>query len=103
MANQPIKMTPCSSSRICSHGHDPATNTLALQFKRKNPDGGEPIGGQVYHYAGFTADDYKALTEAESLGKHFGTVINVKNDNGTLKYPFTKIEAEPENHGEPQP
>lgn len=81
-----IELCPCESSRITAHGHDPVTNTLALQFKSKNGP------GPVYHYSGFTADDYKAFTEAESLGRHFGTHINVKNEDGSLKYPFTKLE-----------
>lgn len=82
-----ITISPCESSRIAGHGHCAETNRLALQFKGKD---GKP--GPVYHYAGFTADDYKALCAAESIGKHFGSNINVRNDDGALKYPFTKID-----------
>lgn len=82
-----ITLCPCESSRIAAHGHDPVTNTLALQFKGKNGL------GPVYHYSGFGPEDYAAFTAAESLGRHFGTVISAKNDDGSLRFPFTKIEA----------
>jgi hypothetical protein len=81
-----INLCPCESSRIAAHGHDPETNTLALQFKNKNG------AGPVYHYAGFTASDYAAFTGAESLGRHFGTVISAKNEDGSFRFPYTKIE-----------
>lgn len=88
-----IAMCPCESSRIAAHGFDPATGVLALQFKKKGPDGAM-IPGNVYHYAGFSADDYKAFTESESLGKHFGQVISARDDEGNFRFPFTKIEPE---------
>jgi len=81
-----INLCPCESSRISAHGHDAATNTLALQFKGKNGP------GPVYHYSGFGVDDYAAFTGAESLGRHFGTVISAKNDDGSFRFPYTKIE-----------
>ena len=93
---KPITLTPCSSSRIHAHGHCPETNRLALQFKKKNPDGGDPIGGAVYHYTGFPADKYAELQAAESIGKFFGQVVNAKDDEGKLIYPFTKFEQEQE-------
>jgi len=83
-----IAMCECESSRIASHGHCPVTNTLALRFRTKHG------AGPLYHYSGFTAADYAAFTGAESLGKHFGQVINAKDDEGNLRFPFTKIEAE---------
>lgn len=81
-----IELCACESSRIAAHGHDPVTNTLALQFKGKNGV------GPVYHYDGFTAEDYKAFTGADSLGRHFGTVISAKNDDGSLRFPYQRIE-----------
>jgi hypothetical protein len=82
-----IELCPCESSRIAEHGHDAETNTLALRFKSKKGT------GPLYHYDNFTAADYEAFIGAESLGKHFGSVISAKNDDGSLRFPFTKIEA----------
>jgi len=82
-----IKLNPCTSSRIAMHGHCAETNRLAIQFKAKN---GAP--GPTYHYKGVTADDYAAFTGAESLGRHFGTVISAKNEDGSFRFPYTKIE-----------
>ena len=82
-----IKLCPCDSSRIAAHGYDPDTNTLALQFKGR---GGTP--GPVYHYDKVEPELYEDLKRAESLGKFFGERINVKDDAGALKYPFTRIE-----------
>jgi len=81
-----ITLAPCESSRIQAHGHCAETNTLALVFKSKDN------AGTTYHYSGFTADDYAALQVAESIGKHFGSHINIKDEDGNLKYPFTRIE-----------
>lgn len=84
-----IPLTACSSSRIAAHGHCPVTNTLALRFHGKEGP------GPIYHYAGFDAEAYKALTGAESIGKHFGQHIDVKDKDGKPRYPHTKIELEP--------
>lgn len=89
-----IGITPCESSRIFGHGYDQASRVLALQFKRKNPEGGDPLPGTVYHYAGVEPETYAELCCAESVGKFFGERINAKDDEGNLRYPFTKIEAE---------
>ena len=89
-----IPLTPCTSSRIAAHGYDQATNTLALQFKKKG-DNGEQVPGAVYQYANVEPELYRDLCAAESKGKFFGEHINIKVD-GKLKYPFTKIEAKTE-------
>lgn len=88
MAHPEIALTPCQSSRIAAHGFDAQTGTLALQFKAKSGE------GSVYHYAGVPADMYEELRAAESIGKFFGERINVKDENGALKYPHTKIVRE---------
>jgi hypothetical protein len=80
-----ITLKPCDSSQIHAHGFDPATGTLALQFKRKGPDG-ERVGGSVYHYTGCTPEFYKEFCGAESLGKFFGERIKPNAD----KFPFEK-------------
>ncbi|MDR9839413.1 KTSC domain-containing protein [Herbaspirillum huttiense] len=77
-----IAMDAVESSQIAAIGHDAATNTLAIQFPGK---GDKP--GSVYHYANFTADDFKAFQEAESKGSFFGK--NIKKN--TEKYPYTRI------------
>lgn len=53
--------TPVKSSSIASVAHDPATNTLEVQF----------ANGGRYQYEGVTADDHAALLGAASIGKHF--------------------------------
>jgi len=90
---KPIALTPCSSSRIAAHGHCPDTNRLALQFFKKGPDGTR-VPGAVYEYAGFPVEQYEALKSAESIGKFFGQVVNAKDEEGKLLYPYTKIEVE---------
>ncbi|MAF04378.1 KTSC domain-containing protein [Herbaspirillum sp.] len=77
-----IAMDAVESSQIAAIGHDAATNTLAIQFPGK---GDKP--GSVYHYANFTADDFKAFQDADSKGSFFGKHIK-KN---TEKYPYTRI------------
>lgn len=92
-----ITLTPCSSSQIAAHGFDPATGTLALQFKRKGPDGTR-IGGSMYHYTGCSPELYAEFCAAESKGKFFGE--RVKNNKDL---PFTKLEEpKPEPTQEPE-
>lgn len=56
-----IPMQPVASSNISAVGHDPDTNTMAVEFK----------SGGVYHYPNTTADEVAALQSAESVGAHF--------------------------------
>lgn len=63
-----MNRTPVKSSQIASIGHDPATNTLAIEFN----------GGKVYHYEGVPAEAHADLMAAESVGKHFGAHIRGK-------------------------
>lgn len=76
-----IDLQPVESSQIAAIGHNPETNTLAIQFKKKDGP------GSVYHYANFTADDFAAFKGAESIGSHFGQHIKP----ATEKHPFTKV------------
>ena len=62
-----IAMADVKSSQVKSIGHDPATNTLAVQFTRGN--------GAIYHYPNVTAEQAAAFTNAESIGVHFGKHI----------------------------
>lgn len=73
-----ITLTPVESSLLTAIGHDAETQTLAIKFK---------LGGSVYHYANFSAEDYEKFSKAESVGSHF--IKNIKSN--PAKYPFTKV------------
>jgi hypothetical protein len=62
------------SSNIQAIGYDPDAKVLSVQFK---------IGG-TYHYEGVPQEVYDGLDKAESVGKHFATVIKKAG------YKFTK-------------
>lgn len=76
-----IAMHPVDSSQIHAIGHDPATNTLAIQFKSKNG------AGSVYHYKNFDAKTFADFKGAESIGSHFGKHIKPH----AAKHPYTKV------------
>jgi hypothetical protein len=76
-----IPLTPIKSSQLAAIGHDPVTETLAIQFLSK----GQP--GNVYHYRNITAAEYSAFVSAESAGAHFGKHIKPHGD----KHPFTNM------------
>lgn len=80
-----IPLTPCDSTQLHAYGYCPVTQRLAIQFKRKGPDGTR-IGGSVYHYSNFTPQAYNAFEKADSKGTHFGIHIKPFAD----KYPFVK-------------
>jgi hypothetical protein len=75
-----IPLTPVKSSQIAAIGHDPSSNTLAIQFK----SGKAP----VYHYANVGADLFEKFRSAESVGSFFYKEIKPHTD----KYPYTRIE-----------
>lgn len=76
-----ITMAPVSSSQIAAIGHDPVTNTMAIQFKSKTGT------GSVYHYSNVDAKAFNAFKTAESIGSHFGKHIKPHAD----KHPFVKV------------
>lgn len=76
-----ITMHPVVSSQIAAIGHDPQTNTLAIQFPSKTGS------GSLYYYQNFTADQFAAFKAAESIGSHF--IRNIKPQ--TVKHPFVRI------------
>lgn len=76
-----IAMDAVESSQIAAIGHDPDTNTLAIQFTAKSGT------GSIYHYSNFTAEDFAAFKGAESIGSHFGKFIKPNAE----KYPFKKV------------
>ncbi|OGB23312.1 MAG: KTSC domain-containing protein [Burkholderiales bacterium RIFCSPLOWO2_02_FULL_57_36] len=76
-----IALNAVESSQIEAIGHDPETNTLAIQFKSKSGP------GSVYHYSNFGTEQFGAIKNAESIGSHFGKVIKPFPD----VYPYEKI------------
>ncbi|MDP4112890.1 MAG: KTSC domain-containing protein [Bacillota bacterium] len=78
-----IAMDAVESSQISKIGHDPKTNTIAIQFSPRKD--GTP--GSVYHYGNFDAAAFKAFRDAESIGSHFGKHIKSHAD----KHPFVKV------------
>ena len=78
-----ITMDSVESSQIAAIGHDPETNTLAIQFAGKD---GKP--GSVYHYQNFTATQFEQFSSAESIGSHFYVHIKHRAD----LHPYTKID-----------
>jgi hypothetical protein len=77
-----ITLDSVESSQIGAIGHDPLTNTLAMQFKAKKD-------APVYHYANVDVGMFEALKTAESVGKHFATHIKAFPQ----KYPCTRTPA----------
>lgn len=63
-----MERTPCTSSQIKSHGYDPDTKTLEIEFNT----------GAVYQYPGVPQERYDALCGAPSIGKAFGEHIKGK-------------------------
>lgn len=79
-----IPMTAVDSSQIAEIGHDPLSNTLAIRFKSWNGK-----ASNLYHYENFTAEDFAAFRDAESIGRHFAEHIKPH----VTKYPFKRIES----------
>lgn len=73
-----IALSPVKSSQILALGHDPATNTLAVQFKNG-----------TYHYKNVDAQGFEAFSKAKSIGSHFAQHIK-----GNNKHPFIKLPTE---------
>lgn len=84
MPKSTIPLCACESSQIAAHGYDPATQTLALQFKRFKDGTPHPT---VYHYANVTPGMYAEFQAAESKERFFGSRIK----NNTKDFPFTKM------------
>lgn len=60
------------SSQIREVGHNPDTQTLEIQFLKRDGSG---EGAGIYRYAGVTTELYQRFLAAESLGKFFGQHI----------------------------
>jgi hypothetical protein len=68
------KATP-ESSNVVAHGYHPETQTMVIEFK----------GGSLYHAPGVSQEEYDALDNAESVGRHFHRHLK-------SKYPFQRVE-----------
>lgn len=88
------EMTKVESSQLAAIGHDPDTNTLAIEFHGK---GGKP--GSLYHYRNFTAYQFAEFTSAESKGSYF--IRNIKTN--TEAHPYYWVERSSEPQGDPAP
>ena len=82
-----IDMQTVDSSQIHSIGHDATTNTLAIRFRDRTDLGPTSL----YHYSNFTADDFDAFKNAESIGSHFSKHIKPFAE----KHPYKQIEKTP--------
>ncbi|QNH21208.1 KTSC domain protein [Xanthomonas sp. GW] len=83
-----IRLDDVESSQIHSIGHCPETNTLAIRFTKGY--GAQRGPGSLYHYANFSAAEFKAFKAADSLGKHFKNYIRPF----PLKFPYHKVAEE---------
>jgi hypothetical protein len=63
-----ISMVPVSSSAIKSVGHDPATNTVHVEFHT----------GGTHPFGPFTKQEFERFRDADSIGKHFHAHIRAK-------------------------
>ncbi|WP_219726009.1 KTSC domain-containing protein [Janthinobacterium sp. ROICE36] len=76
-----IPLKPVASSALAAIGHDPATETLAVQMFQ----GAKP--GNVYHYANVTLIEYSAMASAKSLGEYLALHIKAHKE----KHPCTNM------------
>lgn len=80
-----IAMMVVASTQIHAIGHDQATNTLAIEFKKKDGP------GNLYYYKPVPRGVYDKFVVAESKGRFFGEFIK-----GNPEYPPTKYVPEEE-------
>jgi len=60
-----VDRQPVKSSNVKSVGHDPKTNTLAVEFK----------DGSIYHYHDVPKDVHESLVSARSVGGYIHASI----------------------------
>jgi hypothetical protein len=66
-----VERAPVSSRQLASIGYDDASSTLEVEFRK----------GGVYQYFGVSAEIYRQLIAAQSIGMYFNDVIR---DSGLL-------------------
>jgi hypothetical protein len=79
-----IALTPVQSQLIAALGHNPDTNTMAVQFNAR----GAP--GPVYNYANVDAELFDRLRNADSIGRFFQAEIKPHAD----AFPYTRVDQE---------
>ena len=77
--NIPVRVV--DSSQIYGIGHDEATRTLAVRFKKA----GE--ASTLYHFSNVAPETFAALRDAASIGSYFGKYIKAFPE----QYPFQRI------------
>lgn len=77
-----IELEVVESSQINAIGHDPETNTLAIQFKSFR---GDVLS--TYHYANFSEEKFAEFKGAESIGRYFGKHIKPEVE----AHPYVKV------------
>lgn len=65
MPESKITMRPLASSSINAFGYDPASKTLAVEFK----------GGLRYHYEGVSQAEADGLASAKSAGQYVNSLV----------------------------
>lgn len=68
-----MKRIPSTSSNIASHGHDPETNTMEIEFK----------SGGTYQYKDVSPEKYEEFKSSDSHGSFFHH--NIRNQHHTTK------------------
>lgn len=81
----PIARKPVTSSNLVAVGYDPATSTLAVEFK----------GGAVYHYGNVPAQAFDDLMASPSPGSLLAFMKKQTTDTGDPKYPVHKMAVVP--------
>ena len=71
MTESKIPMRPLASSSLSAGGYDPASQTLAVEFK----------GGRRYHYEGVSQAEADGLFSAKSTGKYVNELLRGRAGN----------------------
>lgn len=68
-----IQLEPVEgSSNVYATGHDPATNTMRVQFRASKD---KRMPGRIYEYHGIPPKEHEELRNAASVGSHFAQHI----------------------------
>lgn len=65
-----MKLTPINSSMIKAAGYDAEREAMQVQFKN----------GQIFEYAGVTAEEHQGAIDAKSFGAYFAKHIKPGHD-----------------------
>ncbi len=76
-ADSKIEMVQVQSSNVHAIGYDPERKTLLVQF----------AAGRTYEYQNVTAEIYRMLTQADSVGSAFNDLIR----SNPHKHPYRRV------------